>query len=1471
MCVLFIYIYAILQVISNIPSSDLRRGSNFQRAKVLAQTNQLEARSVQSSPGSSSKSRKKTIPAPEASPSSDIKKPIYSPGEIVAVRFYGDCVWYPSRVIDCNGENLVDVCMEDGTFEYQLEQHMVRRPGHFPQLSACYDAGMYERGDYVYVRVPRNGGVWARARVSVNRGNGTYDVRLEDYTDEKGIAGRFLRHYFRVGESVEARRPYSSLWEEGSVVKLERDGSHVIKFSSDSQDIRGISVRCVMATNKQSLRIEAIKFFENEIAHESVRTARRGPEGASLMKVNSIRYSLNDRVEVKQEDGSWADGRIGAHNLDGTYVIRYLDGQVTHSVPDIQIRMIAPPSPLSRQSSRVASAISDSESPGSTSRNAKLQVERSNSRQELQSEEVTTPRLQRTSSATTSAKKKTASFDFTQSSPMLSSKRIEDSPSIEYFDTSSNEWRRGLLTGRNRNGSFKIRLGDDLSFVDVTPDKVKLDSKADIVSESFFSTAVTPRTVAPVQPQQVISGTTMASPRMDNPRADPEPYVEEKLVMVFDRKSKTWRQGRFLGVEPNSSISVELVDHSAGPLTKVISVDSRDIRFLRGSNPVVDLPEKEKLFKVHDRVRAFYRGQKSSFLGKIAQVGPGECYSVLYDDGTLEDNLPERFISKLESQPGPVLPQSDMFSPLMQTNRADSAVASDSGMFLTSRIEGHTPIRSKDDYYSVPFSPAQPPPSSTNPSRRFVSSAPPSVGHFRGQTDVANRSDSHYSPEYSSNSATAQIQYRAVQLKLNPPPGSTFPDCGTCFGATHSLTVNDDTWSPILVYISDIEMQALLDNAVESNPEATNGTSRQAQYKEQSESITPGFLPVGSQVTVVPSCDYLEFGGDFPVANLLWEGKRVSKPLFMKLRLSTPKTKPFEVKLVFYVHSVAVAVVSFFVVAVQRNGRTSRPSSATIGQTSVTGDNKYQQFAEVRSPMFWSIYLITPPRPETATSGVEMLTEMATQQLPGLTIRRPDLNDQVNATFIRSVDYIQSISYSGMGESSNQVNFALKIIKIDPERNQRIVFTRIDSDSNVNIGLEIGKEGLFSCASYCPDIAVYQWILEANGLNRHLRLKLFQCTQTLCRIFDEINQSKNLCPVGILYFPACFDPFAPKTLISRLVQYQQQQQQAMAGQYDPLLAEHSTWHLTFLCDDASFQTTQDNFGHDSIEVLFNPSFLLSLYPFLKATVGILLALKAVDSRHFSLPSPFNSLGLSTHLSVDTLIMLSAFYDEQEFISRNAVLDGRSTPSSTQQLRIDELSYDQMELLAAAVQCCEASIASLQLNGGVLRGVKKVRARLDELCPQWVSSTGLRFVEIDGKGQWISSKAWTHHWRGLVDMISRTSGIVKNAVDNPDQSLAGADNGYEIDVDPEEDITQNLLTVLRIRDKNTISEVAKCLVKEGCESWDDVLQLHNFLGGEGQDNMQPVYAFLLKAGVPVIAAGKLISYLRSQQQALGGSA
>ena len=82
-----------------------------------------------------------------------------------------------------------------------------------------------------------------------------------------------------------------------------------------------------------------------------------------------------------------------------------------------------------------------------------------------------------------------------------------------------------------------------------------------------------------------------------------------------------------------------------------------------------------------------------------------------------------------------------------------------------------------------------------------------------------------------------------------------------------------------------------------------------------------------------------------------------------------------------------------------------------------------------------------------------------------------------------------------------------------------------------------------------------------------------------------------------------------------------------------------------------------------------------------------------------------------------------------------------------------------------------------------------------------------------------------------------------------------------------EIFAHLVGDVSIRDGMLAFDVAAILVKEGVDSWQDVLQLDEYVGS-GRGDEAGLKQYFLSVGIPAIVAGKIVSCTRRAHRTEG---
>ena len=135
-------------------------------------------------------------------------------------------------------------------------------------------------------------------------------------------------------------------------------------------------------------------------------------------------------------------------------------------------------------------------------------------------------------------------------------------------------------------------------------------------------------------------------------------------------------------------------------------------------------------------------------------------------------------------------------------------------------------------------------------------------------------------------------------------PQETFQDIE--FGAHYSNQVNPSERYHVLAFMNHVSPAAATDT---TGTGTADSKTPDVMYGDET-AISSSALPYGTEVTVVPKSEYFEFDEEYICTRLIWQGNKVTVPLFMKLKLQPNVPKMIELGLVFYVKSIVVCILN---------------------------------------------------------------------------------------------------------------------------------------------------------------------------------------------------------------------------------------------------------------------------------------------------------------------------------------------------------------------------------------------------------------------------------------------------------------------------------------------------------------------------------------------------------------------------------
>ena len=586
---------------------------------------------------------------------------------------------------------------------------------------------------------------------------------------------------------------------------------------------------------------------------------------------------------------------------------------------------------------------------------------------------------------------------------------------------------------------------------------------------------------------------------------------------------------------------------------------------------------------------------------------------------------------------------------------------------------------------------------------------------------------------------------------------------------------------------------------------------------------------------------------------------------------------------------------------------------------SIADEGSYYDCCDRRSPMFRSVFLILPDGDETA----ERIFEDCAMTLPGLTLRRRDGRGRISESYLRSADAIQVLVSSkdtanGNGgrtyEAYSDLRAVQTILLTAEDRSRRITIScaelpmippqEVDRVSENNL-------------SYCPEFAVWKWVQQQpqfqtqnKGQIFDARYRLLEASRAITKLF--LNERYSPLPLGMLIVPSSmnFNGNINGGSFGNNDNYGSSANNLSNNYNGGGNASGAFWNLIFLCDDFASAIQRPDLSIRPVQVRQDVKLVQDAYPLLKATVALLMCYRLIskDMLPFQcFPVPFDAFATSKQFDETALIDLANLYDDMSSDSRAQMMGSnrgvqqqqfvggttnfsflgaapgspsRASPMDVRGADRDGYGngygfgnngpYGQLQrggdFLQAALQCCDSALSSLQMWGGLSRAAKKSRMRLDDLVPSWQQQCDMHAVEVDLRVWWVSGEAYEQRWKYIQSMAGTHNALPPAQLAASFMNGGGTFTDMNMNVSSlfprraQSEIYGRLISELGLKDTATAQDIAFRLAQEGCESWEDVLRLDEFVGDQSNGG-EALKRFLFGIGLPMVHACKLLDFIR----------
>ena len=282
-------------------------------------------------------------------------------GDKVEARFGGRSRWFKATVASRHRSGTYSLRYDDGDEEMSVEKHLIRRvgidkttafesksPGRRVVSGADSDVDSpavkkLRVGDDVEARY-KKGRKWFPGNIHAVNRNGTYDIRYKDGDSERDVEPDLVRGLsnelgggsdFKVGDKVEGRFGGRARWYKATVERANRNGTYDLLYA-DGDEERNIEKGLVRGIGGVSGGGWSRSRSPDRRELSGARMGDSAQPGGSRAELRE-----GDEIEAKYRGGQmWYPGLIRTVNRDGTYDVRYKDGDSERSVDRGLIRRV---------------------------------------------------------------------------------------------------------------------------------------------------------------------------------------------------------------------------------------------------------------------------------------------------------------------------------------------------------------------------------------------------------------------------------------------------------------------------------------------------------------------------------------------------------------------------------------------------------------------------------------------------------------------------------------------------------------------------------------------------------------------------------------------------------------------------------------------------------------------------------------------------------------------------------------------------------------------------------------------------------------------------------------------------------------------------------------------------------------------------------------------------------------------------
>jgi Ca2+-binding EF-hand superfamily protein len=249
-------------------------------------------------------------------------------GAHVEARYKGGSKWFKGKIRRDRKDGTFDIEYDDGDSEKNVKRESIRMPkkgGKQPGGGDSEDEAELREGTRVEAKF-KGGSKWFKGEITRVRSGGSYDIRYEDGDEEQRVpkekirilggkkedkAARPEHDELHVGARVEARYKGGSKWFKGKITRDRKDGTYDVEYDDGDSE--------------KNVKGESIRLLEE--ATEGAEAARK--RASSQDTVLQVGMAVRARFKAGSR---WFAGKVTEVHKDGTYTVKYEDGDVEDHV-----------------------------------------------------------------------------------------------------------------------------------------------------------------------------------------------------------------------------------------------------------------------------------------------------------------------------------------------------------------------------------------------------------------------------------------------------------------------------------------------------------------------------------------------------------------------------------------------------------------------------------------------------------------------------------------------------------------------------------------------------------------------------------------------------------------------------------------------------------------------------------------------------------------------------------------------------------------------------------------------------------------------------------------------------------------------------------------------------------------------------------------------------------------------------------